>query len=146
MIQCDLQFEILSRRAKMKSHEINSTKRRLGVWHFCDHFNSNKTKFHCSARCSGAVPFAKRIIRIYAHKILTRLISNHSDIRAHFIARFDCANFKLLLSAQTKRLVQIKFRHIYRSLRYVNLKPRSRPPTLYLGSETPHLDKITTFT
>ena len=66
MIQYGLQFEILSRRAQMKFREINSTKRRLGVWHFCDHFNSNKTKFHCSARCSGVVPFAKLIIRIYA--------------------------------------------------------------------------------
>lgn len=82
------------------------------------------TKFYCSTRCSGIVPFAKLIIRIYAHKILARLISNHSDIRAHFITRFDCANFKLLLSARTERLVQIKFRRIYRSLRSINLKPR----------------------
>lgn len=68
------------------------------------------TKFYYNTRCSGVVPFAKLIIRIYAHKILTRLISNYSDIRAHFIARFDCTNFKLLLSTQTERLVQIKFR------------------------------------
>ena len=29
MIQCDLQFEILSRRAQMKFREINSTKKHL---------------------------------------------------------------------------------------------------------------------
>ncbi len=72
------------------------------------------------------------------HKIPTRLISNHSDILTHFIARFDYVNFKLLLSAQIERLVQIKFRHIYRSLRYVNLKAVP-PPLLYLGAEIPCL-------
>jgi len=89
------------------------------------------TKFYCSTRCSGIVPFAKLIIRIYAHKILTRLISNHSDIRAYFIVRLDCANLKLLLFAQTERLVQIKFRWIYRSLCCVNLKSRSHHPALF---------------
>ena len=67
-------------------------------------------------------------------KRLARLTSNHSDIQAHFIAQFDCANFKLLLSVQTERLVQIKFRHIYRSLRYANLKAVPTP-CLYLGAE-----------
>ena len=82
------------------------------------------------------------------HKIPTRLISNHSDILTHFIARFDYVNFKLLLSAQIERLVQIKFRRIYRSLRSINLKPRPRSIWaqrcfVYVA---PRLDKITTFT
>jgi len=79
------------------------------------------------------------------HKILTRLISNHSDIQAHFIARFDYVNFKLLLSAQIERLVQIKFRRIYRC---VNLKPRPRSiwAQRCLVYTAPRLDKITTFT
>lgn len=68
-------------------------------------------------------------------KRLARLTSNHSDIQAHFIAQFDCANFKLLLSARTERLVQIKLCHIYRSsLRYANLKAVPTP-CLYLGAE-----------
>ena len=75
------------------------------------------------------------------HKILTRLISNHSDIQAHFIARFDYVNFKLLLSAQIERLVQIKFRRIYRSLRYTNLKAVPTP-CLYLGAEAPYLYNV----
>lgn len=84
------------------------------------------------------------------HKILTRLISNHSDIQAHFIARFDYVNFKLLLSAQIERLVQIKFRRIYRSLRSINLKPRPRSiwaqrRLIYTTSHL-DLDKSTTFT
>jgi len=51
MIRYGLQFEILSRRAQMKFREINSMKRHLGVWHLCDHFNSNKTRFRYSVRC-----------------------------------------------------------------------------------------------
>ena len=78
-------------------------------------------------------------------KRLARLTSNHSDIRAHFVVRFDRINFKPIL-LRLGRAPGVNKILPDLSLRKFKTAPRSIWAQRYLVYAAPRLDKITTFT
>lgn len=69
-------------------------------------------------------------------KRLARLTSNHSDIRAHFIARFDRINFKPIL------LRPGLAPGVNKILPDLSLRKFKTAPPLYLGAEAPYLYNV----